>query len=232
MLQHLLDNAQTIVQTNPWLAVAVVFLGGLLTASNPCVLAMIPLTIGFVSGGQGIKSARSAFAFSLFFVLGLAVMFTSMGIVAALVGRLFGTVSPLWNWIVAGVCLVMGLHLFGLFNLPIPKLEVRPSVKGGLGAFLLGLLFGVVSAPCAAPILVVLLSVIAGGGTSVAYGGFLLLVYALGHCVLILVAGTSVGAAKAILENRKLTMATGLLRRVAGVLIVGVGGYFIYRGFA
>ncbi len=231
MLQQLLDSTQAVVQTNPWLAVPAVFLGGLLTASNPCVLAMIPLTIGFVSGGQGIKSARSAFAFSLFFVLGLAVMFTSMGIIAALVGRLFGNVSPVWNWIVAGVCLVMGLHLFGLFDLPIPKLEIRPAIRGGLGAFLLGLLFGIVSAPCAAPILVVLLTLIAGGGASVAYGGFLLLVYALGHCVLILIAGTSVGAAKAMLENRKLTAATGVLRQIAGVLIFGVGGYFIYRGF-
>jgi cytochrome c biogenesis protein CcdA len=107
---------------------------------------------------------------------------------------------------------------------------VNPHLKGGLGAFLLGLLFGVVSAPCAAPILVVLLTYLAASNSSVAYGAFLLLVYALGHCALIVVAGTSVGAAKAIVENKKLTAATDTLRRVAGVLIVAVGAYFAYRG--
>jgi len=230
MLESLMNNAEAYIHTNPWLALVAVFLGGLLTASNPCVLAMIPLTIGFVSGGQNIKSAKSAFLFSLFFILGLSVMFTGMGIVAAVVGRLFGTVSSVWNWIVAGVCLVMGIHLMGLVNIPIPQVNVNPKVKGGFGAFLLGLLFGIVSAPCAAPILVVLLAYIAGSGSSVVYGGLLLLVYAMGHCTLIVIAGTSIGAAKSIIENKKLTATTNVLRRVAGVLIIAVGAYFGYRG--
>jgi len=229
-LEELLSNAETYIHTNPWLALVVVFFGGLLTASNPCVLAMIPLTIGFVSGDNAIKSTKSAFVFSLFFVLGLAAMFTAMGLVAALVGRLFGNMSPIWNWIVAGVCLVMGLHLMGVLKVPIPQLNVNSNVKGGVGAFVLGLLFGIVSAPCAAPILVVLLTYIAGSNSSTAYGGLLLLVYALGHCVLILVAGTSIGAAKSIIENKKLTSATNWLRRASGVLIILVGAYFAYRG--
>ncbi|MDP8225029.1 MAG: cytochrome c biogenesis protein CcdA [Candidatus Lernaella stagnicola] len=229
-MEELLSNAETYIHTNPWLALVVVFFGGLLTASNPCVLAMIPLTIGFVSGDNAIKSTKSAFVFSLFFVLGLAAMFTAMGLVAALVGRLFGNMSPIWNWIVAGVCLVMGLHLMGVLKVPIPQLNVNSNVKGGVGAFVLGLLFGIVSAPCAAPILVVLLTYIAGSNSSTAYGGLLLLVYALGHCVLILVAGTSIGAAKSIIENKKLTSATNWLRRASGVLIILVGAYFAYRG--
>jgi len=226
----ILNDISRYIHTNPWLALIVVFFGGLLTASNPCVLAMIPLTIGFVSGDQNIKSAKSAFVFSLFFILGLSAMFTGMGIIAAVVGRLFGTVSSFWNWIVVGVCLVMGIHLMGLVNIPIPQVNVNPKIKGGFGAFLLGLLFGIVSAPCAAPILVVLLAYIAGSGSSVIYGGLLLFVYALGHCTLIVVAGTSIGAAKSIIENKKLTAATNVLRRIAGVLIIAVGGYFAFRG--
>lgn len=230
MLQHLLDNAESIVQTSPWLALVVVFLGGLLTAHNPCVLAMIPLTIGFVSGGQNIKSTRTALVFSLFFVLGLSVMFTGMGLVAALVGRLFGAVSSAWNWLIAAVCLLMGIDLMGLVKLPFPQVNVNPKAKGIVGAFLLGLLFGIVSAPCAAPILVVLLAYIAGSGSSVVYGGLLLLLYALGHCTLIVIAGTSVGAAKSIIENKKLTATTNVLRVIAGFLIITVGAYFAYRG--
>lgn len=232
MLDQFLSNAELYIYSNPWLAVGAVFVGGLLTASNPCVLAMIPLTIGFVSGGKSISSARSAFGFSLLFVLGLAITFTVMGVVAALVGRLFGNVSAVWNFVVAAVCVVMGVHLAGLVKLPIPTLNVTPRVKGNVGAFLLGLLFGVVSAPCAAPILIVLLTYLAASGSSVAYGALLLLVYALGHCALIVVAGTSVGAAKAVIENRKLTAATDALRRVAGVLIVAVGAFFAWRGLS
>jgi cytochrome c-type biogenesis protein len=87
-----------------------------------------------------------------------------------------------------------------------------------------------VSAPCAAPILVVLLTYLAGSGASVAFGGFLLLVYALGHSVLILLAGTSMGAARVLLEHRKATRALGVLRGAAGILIILVGAYFAYRG--
>ena len=86
MIKHLMENAQTYVHTNPWLALVAVFLGGLLTASNPCVLAMIPLTIGFVSGGKSVNSAKSAFLFSLFFILGLSVMFTDSFSLLELVG--------------------------------------------------------------------------------------------------------------------------------------------------
>ena len=230
-MEGFLGSAESYIHTNPWLALAAVFLGGLLTASNPCVLAMIPLTIGFVSGDSTIKNTKSAFIFSLFFVLGLATMFTGMGIAAALVGRLFGEVSHFWNWIVAAVCFLMGLHLTGVVNVPFPEMNVNPKLKGGVGAFVLGLLFGIVSAPCAAPILVVLLAYIAGSGASVVYGGLLLLVYALGHCVLIVVAGSSMGAAKSIIENKKLGVATGMMRKIAGVLIILAGAYFGYEGF-
>ena len=95
---------------------------------------------------------------------------------------------------------------------------------------ILGLLFGLVSAPCAAPILVVLLTYLAGSGASIPYGGGLLLAYALGHSLLIIVAGTSMGAARALIENKKMTRATEILRRGAGAVILLVGLYFGLRG--
>jgi cytochrome c biogenesis protein CcdA len=237
MLDRLVENAGDYVHTSPWLALVAVFLGGLLTASNPCVLAMIPLMMSFVAGrreegGDARTGVLRAFAFSLVFVLGLAITFTALGMVAALAGTLYGDVSGVWNWIVAAVCVVMGLHLAGVITVPIPSLggRLRPQVRGLLGALVLGLLFGIVSAPCAAPILVVLLTYLAGSGASVAWGGLLLLVYALGHSVLVLLAGTSMGAARAVIENRKATRALAVLRRVAGAIVVLVGAYFAYRG--
>lgn len=231
MLDQLVANAGAYIQTNPWMALLAVFVGGVLTASNPCVLAMIPLMMGYVAGQRQVGVVRSLL-FSLTFVAGLALTFTAMGMIAALAGRMYGDVSGVWNLVVAVVCVLMGLHLTGLVTIPIPSLgdRLRPRSRGILGAFLLGLLFGVVSAPCAAPILVVLLTYLAGSGASVAWGGTLLLVYALGHSFLILIAGTSMGAAAALIENTRATHVLRILRIVAGVTIILVGVYFGYKG--
>jgi cytochrome c-type biogenesis protein len=229
MLEQLLDLSQTI-QSNPWLAVAAVFLGGVLTATNPCVLAMIPLMISFVGGRreQGLGPLR-ALGYSLVFVVGLCATFTVLGVMAALSGSLYGRSSTLWNWIVAAVCLVMGLHLMGLLPLRIPSpIRSQPRLQGALGALVLGLLFGFVSLPCAGPILIVVLTYLAGSNSSVAYGGLLLFVYGLGHSVLIIVAGVSVGLARRLIESGRVTRITERLRQGAGALIILVGGYFAY----
>ena len=233
MLDELVANAGQYIHTNAWLALAAVFTGGMITASNPCVLAMIPLMMSFVAGRKEKNDGMPrAFFFSLVFILGLAVTFTVLGMVAALAGKMYGDVSGVWTWVVAVVCLVMGLHLMGALTVPIPSLagRVQPQTRGIVGAFVLGLLFGVVSAPCAAPILVVLLTYLAASGSSVPWGGLLLLVYALGHSVLILIAGTSMGAARTLIENQKATRVLDLMRRGAGVAIVLVGVYFAYGG--
>lgn len=233
MFDSLINNAGSYIHTNPWLALVAIFVGGLLTASNPCVLAMIPLMMSFVAGRREEKtSVLRAFVFSLVFVFGLALTFTALGMIAALAGKMYGNVSGLWNWVVAAVSVAMGLHLMGVFTIPIPSLggKLQPKTRGLLGALFLGLLFGVVSAPCAAPILVVLLTYLAGSKASVVWGGTLLLVYALGHSVLILIAGTSMGAARQLIENKKATRVLELLRKGAGAAIVLVGVYFAYRG--
>lgn len=233
MFSQFVGQAGEYIHASPLLALVAVFIGGILTASNPCVLAMVPLMMSFVAGDkpEGRSLAR-AFLLSLTFVSGLAVTFTVLGMVAALAGHMYGEVSSVWNWIVAVVSLLMGLHLMGIVTVPIPSLGGRlaPKARGLLGALLLGLLFGVVSAPCAAPVLVVLLTYLAGSGSSVTWGGILLLTYALGHSVLILAAGTSMGAARTLLENKKATQLLARLRQAAGAAIILVGVYFASRG--
>lgn len=226
------DLSQTI-GANPWMAVVAVFLGGVLTATNPCVLAMIPLMISFVSGRRekGLGPMR-ALGYSLVFVVGLCATFTVLGVMAALSGSLYGNASPVWNWIVAVVCIVMGLHLLGLLPFQIPSpIKSQPKLQGVLGALLLGFLFGFVSLPCSGPILIVVLTYLAGTESSIAYGGLLLFVYGVGHSVLVLLAGVSMGLARKLIENKKVTKVTERLRQIAGVLIIGVGVYFAYLGF-
>jgi cytochrome c biogenesis protein CcdA len=227
-MEGLFGDISAILQHSPWLAVVAVFFGGVTTALNPCVLAMVPLLMSVVAGNRETTTVRRSLVFSLFFVLGLAVTFTTLGLISGLMGRMFGDVGRFWKYAVAGVCLLMGLHLLGVikWNLPVPA-GIRVKKRGYIGAFLLGLLFGVVSAPCAVPILAVLLAFVAEKG-NILYGGFLLFVYALGHSVLVLVAGTSVGAAKGLLESKGLRQARGVLQKFAGVLIIGIGFYFLF----
>lgn len=232
MIEAFFQQAGSYVHTNPWLAPLAVFGAGVLTASSPCVLAMIPLMIAFVAGRkQAGGSVARDFGLSMMFVSGLAITYTALGIVAALAGRVYGEVSGAWTWIAAAVCAVMGLQLMGVlkFTLPMP-LRRQPQMRGWLGALVLGLLFGLVSSPCAAPILIVVLTYLAGSGASVPYGALLLLMYALGHSVLIVAAGTSMGLARKLIESRRLTRVTDGMRRGAGALIVLVGLYFAYKG--
>lgn len=226
-MESLFGNIQQLLQHSPWLAVVAVFAGGVTTALNPCVLAMIPLLMSIVAGNRETTTVKRSLVFSLLFVLGLAITFTALGLISALMGRMLGDVGQFWKYIVAGVCLFMGLHLLGLlkWNLPMPA-GLKMRKQGYIGAFLLGLLFGVVSTPCAVAILAVLLAFVAEKG-NVLYGGFLLFVYALGHSALILIAGTSVGAAKSLLESKRAHAAHGILQRFAGVLITGIGLYFL-----
>src|SRR5512136_1706473 len=145
-MNGIFGDIAALLRHSPWLAVVAVFLGGVTTALNPCVLAMIPLLMSVVAGNRETTTVKRSLVFSLFFVLGLAITFTVLGLISALMGRMFGNVGQFWKYIVAGVCLIMGLHLLGIlkWNLPAPA-GIRIKKQGDLGAFLLGLLFGVVS---------------------------------------------------------------------------------------
>jgi cytochrome c-type biogenesis protein len=225
-MENPFGDISQLIQQSPWLGVLAVFIGGATTASNPCVLAMIPLLMSVVAGAE-TTSIKKSLGFSALFVLGLSVTFSILGLISALMGRMLGDVGEFWKYLVAGVCLIMGIHLLGLFkfsiNLPQP---VNVGKGGPIGALLLGLLFGVVSTPCAVPILAVLLAYVASKG-NIFYGGFLLLIYALGHSALILAAGTSMGAAKKLIESKGLRKANLVLQRIAGVIIILVGLYFL-----
>ncbi len=225
-MNSLFGDVASLIQHSPWLAVAAVFLGGVMTALNPCVLAMVPLLIGLVGGRRETGGIGRSFLFSLFFVLGLSVTFTALGLISSLLGRMFGDVGSFWKYLVAAVCLIMGAQLLGLFKLNFrTPAAIRFKGAGYFGAFLLGLLFGVVSTPCAVPILAVLLVFVADKG-NVVYGAFLLFVYALGHSSLVLVAGTSMGAAQKLIASKGLNRAHRLVQKIAGIIIILVGVYF------
>lgn len=228
MLNQILGNAEHLIRTQPLLAIPVIFAGGLVTALNPCVLASIPLAIGFVGGYAKGRSKGYALLLALFLFLGIAVTFTVLGMIAGLAGTMFGTTSKFFPWMIIVVCLVMGVQIlfFPNFEIPMPR-GITPKTGGVVGAFILGALTGVIATPCAMPILVVVLSYVASKG-NVVYGGVLLFTYALGHSVLVLAAGSSMALADALVSSKGLQKASVILKKASGVLILLVAAYFLY----
>jgi len=224
-MQALLENIQAIVQNQHGLAFIAVFIGGLLSAASPCVLAAIPLIIGYV-GGYSEGSRKKAALFSLVFVLGLAITFTLLGAAASVMGQILGFMGQ-WLYLgLAAIAVLMGLQLMGVISIPLPFQEKRAvKTKGLLGAFLLGMLTGTVSSPCATPVLAVILAYVSTQG-DMAYGGSLLFVYALGHCALIFIAGLSAGLTESIISSSGAKNFSLYAKRLSGALLVIVGVYF------
>ena len=222
------DNIEQIVALYPLLAFGAVFLAGVLSSASPCVLATIPLVVGFV-GGYADGDRSKAFRYSLAFVLGLALTFTAFGAAAGLLGTMFGTLGGWW-YIVAGiVALVMGGEMMGLYEIHLPiKRDFKPKQGGIIGSFLLGLFFGVVSSPCATPVLVVILTYVATKG-QILYGTSLLFTYALGHCLLMLFAGTFTGFVEAFVKKQGIVNFSLWTRRVGGLIVASVGGWLLWQ---
>ena len=175
-------------------ALGLIFLAGLATSLTPCVYPMIAITVS-VFGARQAESRAKAALLSTAFVLGIAALFTPLGVVSALTGSAFGSAlaSP---WVVgalAALFMVMALSMFGLFDLALPSgLQNKLAEAGGFGvrgAFVLGFVNGLIAAPCTGPVLAVLLTWVATTG-NVGFGALALFVYAIGIGVLFWVVGT------------------------------------------
>ncbi len=227
-MQGLLDNIGCVIQTQGWLAFPACFLGGIISSASPCVLAMIPLVIGYV-GGYAEGSQKKAIQYSLVFVLGLTITFSILGVIAGAMGRLFGDVGSFWNYVLPPVAILLGLYLLlsGVlnFNIGISQ-RFLPKKKALVGALLMGLLFGIVASPCATPVLAVILT-FAATQKQIAYSGGLLLAYALGHWVLVLGAGISTGFAQRVLASKGISNFSSYSKKAGGIILIGVGIYLL-----
>jgi len=217
-----------VLQNRPVLAYGASYLGGMLATASPCILASIPLVIGFVGGYAG-GNKKQALVYSLTFVLGLAVVMSLLGAMAALMGTMFGMHGPWWYFILAAVLMVMGLHLAGVIHLKLEGSQrFLPQKTGLVGALVLGMLFGTVLSPCASPVLAVILT-LAAVQQQVAYGSSLLFAYALGQGTLIILAGTFTGVLENFLESRGARIGVSLQRTAGGLLLLA-GLYMFYQG--
>ena len=218
-----------VMQTRPVLAYGASYLGGVIATASPCILASIPLVIGFV-GGYAEGRKKQAFFYSVTFVVGLALVMSILGAMAALMGTMFGQVGTYWYFVVAVTLMVMGLQLSGMINLKLGGASQKflPQRTGLVGALILGALFGLVLSPCASPVLAVILTLAAVKG-EVAYGSTLLFAYALGQGTLIILAGTFTGVIESFLQSRGAKFGT-IMQQAAGYLIFLVGAYIFFQG--
>ncbi|MGB4661331.1 MAG: cytochrome c biogenesis protein CcdA [Mobilitalea sp.] len=229
-MNELLESLSILIKESMWLAPLFALIAGILTSLTPCSLSTIPLVIGVV-GGTGQKDTKKAFLLSMTFAVGTAITFTVLGTMASLAGNLIGT-SAKWWYIALGILMIlMALQTWEIFNfIPATYLISKSTKKGYVGALIAGVLGGIFSSPCSTPVLIALLAIVAGQG-SVVRGIVLLLAYSVGHSILAVIAGTSIGFVKKISENKKYGKFSTILRIVMGLVILFIAFYMFYLGF-
>jgi cytochrome c-type biogenesis protein len=203
--------------------------GVLSVVLSPCHVAGIPLIIGFI-GGQGIVATKRAFLLALLFASGILATIVLIGLATAAVGRMLGDLGPHMNYLVAVIFFVIGLHFLGIVPLPLSAANARMGERRGLlAAFMLGLVFGLALGPCTfafmAPMLGITLSV---AGTNAGYGILLLGSYGIGHCSVIVAAGTFTEVVERYLRWSGESRGLDILKKVCGVLVVLGGIYLIW----
>lgn len=212
------------------IAMGAAFLWGILSiVLSPCHLASIPLVVAFI-GEQGTSSGKRALTIAVVFAVGILVTIGIVGGITAALGRMLGDVGRYVNYALALIFLFLGLHFLGVVQIPwTGGGPSSPRRKGVLGAFVLGLLFGIGVGPCTfaymAPMLGVTLKV---ASTSWLYGVVLLLLYGVGHCSVIVFAGTSAQLVQRYLNWQEGSRGTVLLRHACGVLIILGGAFLVY----
>jgi len=230
MIQQVFTTLTHAVEDSPAIALGAAFVWGVLSILlSPCHLASIPLIVGFIDD-QGRISTKRAFVISTLFAVGILITIAAIGAVTAAAGRMMGDVGKYANYFVAIIFFVVGLHLLGIIPMPwTGPDQVGMRRKGILAAFILGLVFGIALGPCAfafmAPMLGVTFKL---ASTNLFYGVLLLLIYGVGHCSVIVFAGTSTGLVQRYMNWNEKSKGTVIVKRVCGVLVLLGGIYLIY----
>ena len=230
MMEQLFTNLSHAVEGAPLVALGAALVWGVLSiVLSPCHLASIPLIVGFISE-QGPLTLRRAFWTATLFAVGILITIAGIGVLTAAAGRIMGDVGRWGNYFVAGIFFLVGLHLLGVIPLPWSGPgPVNLKRRGLLAAFILGLVFGVALGPCTfaymAPLLAVTFKL---AKTNPLYGASLLLAYGVGHCAVIVLAGTFTGIVQRFLKWNEQSKGIAVVKAVCGVLVLLGGIWLIY----
>ncbi len=215
-----------------WWVFAGAFLSGGITAAAPCSLVAVPLLVGsslaLNKDLEGRQKVFYTYVFTGLFALGVAVSFSILGFIVAKFGGFF-SIAPMWAYGIAGaVSILIALYALGIVGEVDKSSIIRRLIRFRLfGGFLIGLIFGLVSTPCASAPLFAIMSLAASSGYLYAYS--LILIFALGHSLLLLAAGVSVGFAQSITSSQTMVWISDALNKAFALLLIGFGIYFFYQ---
>ena len=229
-MEQLFNSLSRAVESTPMIAMGAAFLWGVLSIIlSPCHLASIPLIVGFIDE-QGRISTKRAFLISTVFAVGILITIGVIGVVTAAAGRIMGDVSKYGNYFVALIFFAVGLHLLGVIPMPWSGPgQVGMKRKGVLAAFILGLVFGVALGPCTFAFMAPMLAIaFREASKNLIYGILLILFYGVGHCSVIIFAGTFTELVQRYLNWNEKSRGSLILKKICGVLVLLGGLYLIY----
>ncbi len=232
MIVQLFDRLSNALLSNFEIALAASLVWGILSILlSPCHLSSIPLVIGFISK-QEAKSTRQSFLIALLFSTGILVTILAVGIITAAFGRMLGDIGQIGNIIVALIFIVMGLYLIDVIQLNWSFFNFgKVTTKGYRTAFILGLLFGLGVGPCTFAYMAPILGIVFELSTTQIWRAALLIsAFALGHCGVIIGAGTFGGWVRQYLNWSTESRSVIILKCISGVLVIVAGIYLIIKG--
>jgi len=226
-MQELVNSLGVYLQGSAIMSFVAAFLGGVLTSFTPCVYPMVPITAGYVGSRNLGGSKLRGFVLSLFYVVGVAVTYSALGVVAALTGRFFGefNTNPWVHFAVANLMIFLGLAMLEVFTIPMIGVKSGPQAGGFFSVFLIGIVSGFVAGPCTAPVMGVLLAYVATT-RDVLFGGGLLFIFALGMGVLLVLVGAFSGVLASLPRSGEWMVK---IKKILGLAMIGLGEYFLIK---
>jgi len=230
MIVDLFTSLAHALTQSPEIAIGAAFVWGTLSVIlSPCHIACIPLIVGFIDGQGNISTGR-AFGLSSLFGLGILITIGGIGLITGLMGRMVGDIGGYGSYFVAIIFFAIGLNLMGVLPLPFMEGGANPNYKrkGFLAAFILGLLFGIALGPCTFAYMATMLGVVFSiASTQIVFALALLLAYGIGHCMVLVIAGTFTEAVEHYLHWSERSQGAIILKKVCGVLVLFGGVYLI-----
>ena len=200
-------------------------------AFSPCHIASIPLIVSYVAGQDKALKARDAAYYAVAFSIGLFITIALVGIICSLLGRMLGEVGPYWTILVGAILIWVALDMMGVTGCSMSgSLMGRIKIKGLFGAFILGLAYGVLSGSCTFGFIAPILAIITIQ-QKIMTGVIYIILFGIGHCIPIAVAGSSTATVKKLLDSSSFHEGSQWFRKCAGAAIGVLGLYFIILPF-
>ncbi len=221
-----------LLRSHPLAALPVLFAAGVATSVLPCVYPMIPIVAGILGGtGAEERSRARTVGFVLVYILGLSLVYATLGLIAGLTGSLFGTISsnPWAYFTIGNLLLLAALAMLDVIPVTVPARLLAWSGKFGAGSysgvFAMGATSGLVAAPCGAPAFAAVLTFVASSGRGV-WGFLYLFVFSVGMCALLAAVGLASGFGATLPRAGRWTV---WVKRAAGVLLLAMAEYYFIQ---